>query len=141
MRLRPFTPNAPIEDITDNSSQYFEDPDALNEQELFDNHIPTPVIEQLHQAIPEQSDFEEPHADHGIIYYERQSVEPDQNNSITENQAETQEQHPDNTRINSPGTMNNEHQTNEHLSQQHHETPCPVTGLDTTQNRLSILIS
>ena len=36
MRLRPFTPNAPIEDIQDNTSQYFEDPDALNEQELFD---------------------------------------------------------------------------------------------------------
>ena len=114
MRLRPFTPNAPIEDITDDSSQYFEDPDALNEQELLDNHIPTPVTEQPQQAIPEQSDFEELHADHGIIYYKRQSVEHDQNNSIPECQAETQ--HPDNTSMNSPETINNEHQTIERLA-------------------------
>ena len=94
MRLRPFTPNAPIKNITDDSSQYFEDPDALNEQEFSDNHIPTPVTEQPQQAIPEQSDFEELHADHGIIYYERQSVEPDQNNSIPESQLK----HKSNTR-------------------------------------------
>ena len=116
MRLRLFTPNAPIEDITHDSSQYFEDPDALNEQELFDNHIPTPVIEQPQQAIPEQSDFEELHADHCIIYYEQQSVEPDQNNSIPESHAETQEQYPDNTSMNSPETINIEHQTNERLT-------------------------
>ena len=116
MRLRPFTPNAPIEDITNDSSQTSEDPDALNEQEWFDNHIPTPVTEQPQQAIPEQSDFEKLHVDHGIIYYERQSVEPDQNNSIPESQAETQEQHPDNTSMNSPETINFEHQTNERLT-------------------------
>ena len=53
MRPRPFTPNASIEDIHEDSSQYFEDPDALNEQDLFDSHIPTPVIEQPQQVIPD----------------------------------------------------------------------------------------
>ena len=88
MRLRPSTPHAPIEDITDDSSQYFEDPDALNEQDLFDNSIPTPVMEQPQQAISNQSEFEELQADQGIIYYERQSIEPDHNSSIPERKAE-----------------------------------------------------
>ena len=114
MRLRPFTPNAPIEDIQDNTSQYFEDPDALNEQELFDNHLPDHVHEQPQQAIPEQSDFEELHADHGMIYYERQSIEPDQNISIPESQAETQVPQPDTVSTNNSETNNNEYQTNDH---------------------------
>ena len=41
MRLRPFTTNTPITDITNDPSQYFEDPDALKEKDLFDNQIPT----------------------------------------------------------------------------------------------------
>ena len=109
MRLRPFTPNAPIEDIQDNTSQYFEDPDALNEQELFDNNLPDHVHEQPQQVIPEQSNFEELHADHGMIYYERQNIEPDQNISIPESQAETQETQPDNA------SMNNSEQPSKHF--------------------------
>ena len=89
MELRPFTPNAPIDDIHEDSSQYFEDPDALNEQDLFDSHIPAKVIEQPQQVIPDQSELEELHADHGIIYYERQSIEPDRTNPLPEGQAET----------------------------------------------------
>ena len=57
---------------SDDASRNVEDPDALEEQEKFDNHLPDPVHEQPQHAIPEQSDFEELHADHGIIYYERQ---------------------------------------------------------------------
>ena len=122
-RLRPFTPNAPIADITDDPSKYFEDPDALNEQDLFDNRMPTPVIEQPQQAIPDQSEFEERQADHGIIYHERQNIQPHNNSSIPENQAETREQHPDNVSISSPETIDNESATNER-----HSVPSPHTS-------------
>ena len=53
MMIRPFTPNAPITDITDDPIQYFEDPDALNEKDLFDSRKPTPITKQPHQAIPD----------------------------------------------------------------------------------------
>ena len=77
MRLRPFTTNTPITDITNDPSQYFEDPDALKEKDLFDNQIPTPVTEQPQQTIPDQSEFEERQADHGIMKYERRTIESD----------------------------------------------------------------
>ena len=116
MRLRPFTPNSPIEDINADSLPYFEDPDALNEQDLFDSHIPTPIIEQPQQIVPDQYQFEELHADHGIISYERQSIEPDHTNPLPEGQAETREQLPDNTSISSSETINNGHSTIERPS-------------------------
>ena len=50
--------------------------------------MPTPLTEQP-QAIPDQSEFEELQADHGIIYYERQNIETHRNSSIPESQAET----------------------------------------------------
>ena len=103
MRLRPFTPNALIEEINEDSSQYLEEPEALNEQDFFDNNIPPSVIEQPQKAIPDQSEFEELRADHGITYYERHSIDPDI--SIPESQAETQEQHPDNASVTDPETQ------------------------------------
>ena len=114
MRLRPFTPKGPIEDINEDPSQNIEEPDALNEQDLFDNNIPPPVIEQPQQAFPDQSEFKELRADHGIICYERHNIEPD--NSILESQAETREQHLDNTSVTSPETQTNEYPANEHPS-------------------------
>ena len=111
MRLRPFTPNAPIQDITDDPSQYFEDPDALNEQDLFDNR----VREQPQQTIPDQSEFEELQADHSIIYNEQRSIEPGRDSSIPGSQSETRKQHPhpDNVSITSPEPLNNEYTSNE----------------------------
>ena len=126
MRLRPFTSNAPIADITDDPSQYFEDLDAFNEQDLFDNRIPSPVIEQPQQAIHDRSEFEELQTDLGIIYYETRSIEPDHNSSIPESQAETREQHPDNVSITSPELIYNEYAANER-PQYHHDIPCHVT--------------
>ena len=77
------------------------------------NNLPDHVHEQPQQVIPEQSNFEELHADHGMIYYERQNIESDQNISIPESQAETQEPQPDNASMNNSDTNNSEHQTND----------------------------
>ena len=65
MRLRQLSPTH--QSKTSKKTQYFEDPDALNQQDLFDSNIPAPVIEQPQQVVPDQSEFEELHADHGII--------------------------------------------------------------------------
>ena len=89
---------------------------------MFDSHIPTPVIEQPQPTIAVQSEFEELHAYHGIIYYERQSIEPYHTSSIPESQAETREQHPDNTSITSHETTTNEYSTNERPSVQSRHT-------------------
>ena len=109
MRLRPFTPNAPITDIADDPSQHFEDPDALDEQDLFDSRLPTPITEQPQQAIPDQSEFEELQADHVIIYYERQHLESDRHRKIPESQAETWKVHPDSASITDPEPVNDEY--------------------------------
>ena len=44
-----FTSNEPITDIDDNPAQHFEAPDALNEQDLIDNHLPKPIFRQPHE--------------------------------------------------------------------------------------------
>ena len=48
-----------------------------------------------------------------MIYYERQSIEPDQNISIPESQAETQVPQPDTVTSNNSETNNNKYQTND----------------------------
>ena len=118
MRLRPFTPNAlsEISDIADDPSQHFEDPDALDEQDLFDNRLPTPITEQPQQTIPDKSEFEELQADHGVIYYERQHIESDRHRIIPESQAETREVHPDSTSITDPEPVNDEYEPTERPS-------------------------
>ena len=138
MRLRPFTPNALIEEINEDSSQYLEEPEALNEQDFFDNNIPPSVIEQPQKAIPDQSEFEELRADHGITYYERHNIDPDI--SIPESQAETQEQHPDNASVTDPETQKTSIRQTSTL-QYHHEIPCHVTDWDIIQTLPHILIS
>ena len=68
MRLRPFTPNAPIPDIDEDPNLFFADPDASDDQELSNDHIP-----QLShfEPTPETVEREEFDTEHGIIYYEQ----------------------------------------------------------------------
>ena len=47
MRLCPFTPKEPLPDTVDHPAQQSEDPGALSEQALVDNHVPLPKIEHL----------------------------------------------------------------------------------------------
>ena len=67
MRLHPFTPNTPIPDIEEDSNRLFADPDAADDQALFNDHI----LQHSHiEPAPEIVDHEEIDNEHGIIYYE-----------------------------------------------------------------------
>ena len=83
---------------------------------MFEDRVPTPIMEQPQQATPDQSEFEELQADHGIIYYEQRTIEPDHDSSIPENQDETRDQHPENVSITSPEPINNVYTANERTS-------------------------
>ena len=81
------TSHEPITVSADDPSQSFEDPDVLNEQDIFDNQVLMPISEQPHEAIPDQSVFKEMQADHGNIYCETQSMESDHSHSIPKSQS------------------------------------------------------
>ena len=42
MRLRPFVPHDPIEDIHDDADRDYSDPDAIDDQSIFNNNLPAP---------------------------------------------------------------------------------------------------
>ena len=75
MRLRPFTPNAPIPDIEEDSNRLFADPDAADDQALFNDHMPQHLYAE---PAPETIDQEEIDNEHGIIYYEHVRKSNDQ---------------------------------------------------------------
>ena len=68
MRLRPFIPNAPIQDIDEDPNLFFADPEASDDQEPFNDHLHQTIHFERKPALaaPEELDTE-----HGIIYYER----------------------------------------------------------------------
>ena len=88
MRLRPFVPHSPIEDMEDDTNRHYSDPDAIDDQVIFnenlldqDRTIPTDNVGNI--------DFNEPEAldsEHGLIYYEhgQVQVEPRLSNPIPE---------------------------------------------------------
>ena len=75
MRVRPFTPNAPIPDIEEDSNRLFADPDAADDQALFNDHMPQHLYAE---PAPETIDQEEIDNEHGIIYYEHVRKSNDQ---------------------------------------------------------------
>ena len=85
MRLRPFIPNGPIQDIDEDPNLFFADPEAHDDQELFNDNLP----QTIHfERTPALADPEELNAEHGIIYYEhaqrltdRQMAQPIPENS------------------------------------------------------------
>ena len=42
IRLRPFVPHEPIEDIHDDAARHYSDPDAIDDQSIFKNNQPAP---------------------------------------------------------------------------------------------------
>ena len=42
MRLRPFVPHEPIEDIHDDTDRHYSDPDAIDDQSIFNYNRPAP---------------------------------------------------------------------------------------------------
>ena len=44
MRLRPFVPNSPLEDVVDDPSRQYGDPEATDDQALFNNNLPHKTV-------------------------------------------------------------------------------------------------
>ena len=124
MRLRPFTPNAPIPDIQEDSNRLFADPDAADDQALFNDHL----TQHFHiEPAPEKVDHEEIDNEHGIIHYEHVRKSRDQTlpRPIPESLPEICEQPNDNSVAhhdthNESATETNESVT-EHTTTTHNE--------------------
>ena len=67
MRLRPFIPNAPIHDIEEDPNLFFADPEAFDDQDLFNDHLPQTIHFERTTALPPPGELD---TEHGIIYYE-----------------------------------------------------------------------
>ena len=109
MRLRPFTPNAPIPDIEEDPKLFFADPDASDDQELFNGHIPQLIHFEPTPETVEREDFD---TEHGIIYHEQAQKLTDrpQLKPIPENFPQTVDQPPDVSVVSS--NTNDEYRTN-----------------------------
>ena len=76
MRLRPLVPHEPIEDIHDDAARHYSDPDAIDDQSIFNNNLPAPE-----PSPPAENTFdldtnetETIDYDNGTIYYEHNRV-------------------------------------------------------------------
>ena len=72
MRLRPFVPHAPIEDITDDANRHYSDLNAVDDQILFKDNLPEferPTPAELTNET-EVNEAETLDSEHGTIYYE-----------------------------------------------------------------------
>ena len=76
MRLRPFVPHDPIEDIHDDTSQHYSDPDAIDDQSIFNDNLPEletpPSAENTVELDTNETDTID--SEHGTISYERKRV-------------------------------------------------------------------
>ena len=113
MRLRPFVPHDPIADVDDNVNRYYSDPDATDDQSIFNNNLPAPE-----QPTPAENTFEIDaneteiiDAEHGTIYYEHRRVleVPPLPNSLPESfhTVSTQRTHAENQSDQSPTPVPN----------------------------------
>ena len=76
MRLRSFVPYDTSEDVNDDLNRHYSDPDAIDDQSIFNNNLPAPEQSppakntfELNTNETETIDFE-----HGTIYYEHRRV-------------------------------------------------------------------
>ena len=84
MRLRPFIPNAPIPDIEEDPNLFFADPEAFDDQDMFNDHLPQTIHFEQTPALPLPEEID---TEHGIIYYDyaQRSSDRSQTQPITEN--------------------------------------------------------
>ena len=132
MRLRPFTPNAPIPDIEEDPNRLFADPDAADDQALFNDHM----LQHLYaEPAPETIDQEEINNEHGIIYYEhvRKLNDHTLTQPIPESSPETCEQPPDNSVVHHDTNNEPDTETNEPVTE---HTTTVITSM-TTQRRVT----
>ena len=74
MRLRPFIPNAPIHDIEEDPNLFYADPEAFDDQDLFNDHVPQTIHFERTPALPPPEELD---TEHGIIYYDQAHRSPD----------------------------------------------------------------
>ena len=76
MRLRPFVPHDPIEDIHNDASRHYSDPDAIDDQSIFNDNLPAsetlPPAENTVELDTNKTDTVD--SEHGAIYYEHKRV-------------------------------------------------------------------
>ena len=76
MRLRPFVPHDPIEDIHDDASRNCSDPDAIDDQSIFNDNLPVletpPSAGNTVELDTNETDTID--SEHGTIYYEHKRV-------------------------------------------------------------------
>ena len=72
MRLRPFVPHDPIEDVHDDASRHCSDPDAIDDQSIFNDKLlaleTPPSAENTVELDTKETDTID--SEHGTIYYE-----------------------------------------------------------------------
>ena len=76
MRLRPFVPHDPIDDIDDDAKKHYSDPDATDDQTISNENLPAPDILTPAENTTEidTNEFESVDREHGTIYYEREQM-------------------------------------------------------------------
>ena len=76
MRLRSFVPHDPIEDVHDDASRHCSDPDAIDDQSIFNDNLPAletpPSAENTVELDTNETDTID--SEHGTIYYEHKRV-------------------------------------------------------------------
>ena len=138
MRLRPFVPHAPIEDITDDANRHYSDLNAVDDQILFKDNLPEferPTPAELTNET-EVNEAETLNSEHGTIYYEPPLAE----NTRTKNTQYTEYDNPSDTVARPP--LINESEQNVPLNDvatsttSSTETPIPITRNNTTRHSL-----
>ena len=76
MRLRPFVPHEPIEDIHDDAARHYSDPDAIDDQSIFNKNLPAPKrsLPAENTCDLDTNETETIDYEHGTIYYEHKRV-------------------------------------------------------------------
>ena len=76
LRLRPFVPHDHIEDVIDDANRHYRDPDATDDQSIFNDSLPK--LEQPASTVAtgelDINTFETIDAQHGMLNYERKQV-------------------------------------------------------------------
>ena len=149
MRLRPFVPHDKIEDVTDDVNRHYSDPDAIDDQSIFNDNLPA-----IERSPPAENTFEldtnETEAiasEHGTIYYEHKRVHevPPLSNPLPE-AIRTENTYQNRTEIQSdePPTSLPNHESEQQIPTHNDaesttssaETPTPITRNNITRYSL-----
>ena len=149
MRLRPFVPYDHFEDVVDDANRHYSDPDAINDQSIFNDNLPEPEQPASTDVTGEVDTNESETIDvqHGTIYYEDEQVHevPPLSQPLPETAHSNNTQHSESgsptERPNVPSPRaesdNNDPINDDAMSTTStSETPAPITRNNTTRDNL-----